>query len=68
MSVNNNVYILFNHNAKVCLSVDRLRSSKQNVREFCSHHGTAPSVSKTAAQRLFYKSLRKRRTSHMSHM
>ena len=68
MSVYNDVYVFFNHNTKVCFCVDRLRSSEKYVRELCSHHGTAPSICKAAAERLFYKCFRKRRTSHMSHM
>ena len=68
MTMNNDIYVVNIHNTKVCFCIDWLRSSEQYVRELCSHHGTAPSISKTTAQGLFYQCFRFGRTSHMSHM
>ena len=64
----NNVYVLSVHNTKVSLGLDWLRSSKKDIRELSSAHGTAPSIGKTITKCLTDQSLWFGCVTHMSHM
>ena len=68
MTMNNDIYILFNHNTKICFCVNWLWCSEQNVRELSSAHRTAPSIRKSVTKGLTDQSLRLAGVTHMGHM
>ena len=68
MTVDDDVDHVLVHNADVGGGVNGLRCAEQDVGELGAHHGAAPAIGQTGAQRLLDQSLRKRRAAHVGHM
>ena len=68
MTVDDDVDHVLVHDADVGGGVHGLRGAEQNVGELGAHHGAAPAVGQTGAQRLLDECLRQGRTAHVGHV
>ena len=68
VAVDDDVDHVLLHDADVGLGVNRLGGAEEDVGELGAHHGAAPAVGQTGAQRLPDQGLRQGGTAHMGHM